>query len=79
MNTPKIVVVIPTFNEVNNLSILTKKIFSQGIPNLDILIVDDNSPDGTADIVESLKNDKIFIMKRDSMVRFFQITGTRLE
>jgi len=48
MNTPKIVVVIPTFNEVNNLSILTKKIFSQGIPNLDILIVDDNSPDGTA-------------------------------
>jgi len=42
----KITVVIPTYNEAENIPILMSEIFSLGIPELSVLIVDDNSPDG---------------------------------
>lgn len=47
------VVIIPTYNEKDNISLIIKKIFSL-IFRIDILIVDDSSPDGTADIVKDL-------------------------
>jgi dolichol-phosphate mannosyltransferase len=53
----KILVIVPTFNEAKNISILIKKLFALG-QNLSILVVDDNSPDGTAQIVKRLKNDQ---------------------
>ena len=43
-------VLIPTFNERDNINPLLKKIFSIKIL-IDVLILDDNSPDGTSDIV----------------------------
>jgi dolichol-phosphate mannosyltransferase len=43
-------VLIPTFNERDNINPLLKKIFSLKIL-IDVLILDDNSPDGTSDIV----------------------------
>ncbi|GAB4452921.1 MAG: polyprenol monophosphomannose synthase [Bacteroidia bacterium] len=46
-------VIIPTYNERENVEAMIRKVFSLPIP-FDILIVDDNSPDGTADIVKSL-------------------------
>ena len=51
----KSVVIIPTYNEKENIVLLIQKIFSLSIP-LDVIIVDDNSPDGTADLVKNLQN-----------------------
>ncbi len=48
------IVIIPTFKERENIEAIIKAIFSLSIP-FDILIIDDNSPDGTADIVKSLQ------------------------
>ncbi len=50
----KITIIIPTFNEAENLSKLVKAIFSLPIPNLNLLVVDDNSPDGTGKIADEL-------------------------
>jgi dolichol-phosphate mannosyltransferase len=44
-------VVIPTYNEVNNIETVIKRIFALQVPAIEILIVDDNSPDGTGDLV----------------------------
>jgi dolichol-phosphate mannosyltransferase len=53
----KIVQVIPTFNEAQNLPVLVSALFKQDIAGLNILIVDDNSPDGTGDVAENLAKD----------------------
>lgn len=50
----KITVVIPTYNEADNLEAITEAIFAENIPDLDILIVDDASPDGTGAIADRL-------------------------
>jgi len=47
-------IIIPTYNEAKNLSPLIKEIFSLNIPQLNIIIVDDSSPDGTGKIAEKL-------------------------
>jgi dolichol-phosphate mannosyltransferase len=60
------VVIIPTYNEKENIERMIRKVFS--LPkSFDILIVEDNSPDGTANIVKSLQNEfpeKLFILER---------------
>jgi dolichol-phosphate mannosyltransferase len=48
-----IVVVIPTYDESENLSVLVSALFALPL-NLDILVVDDNSPDGTGRIADDL-------------------------
>ena len=50
----KTVLVIPTFNEAGNLSQLAERIFVLGIADLNLLIVDDASPDGCGDVADSL-------------------------
>lgn len=48
------VVIIPTYNEKENVAAIIEAVFS--LPrNFDVLIIDDNSPDGTADIVKDLQ------------------------
>ena len=59
-------VIIPTYNEKENIEKLIKKIFSLK-KSFHILIVDDGSPDGTAGIVKDLQNkfkDSLFIQER---------------
>jgi dolichol-phosphate mannosyltransferase len=46
-------VVIPTYNEVGNLAPLVEQVLAQD-PRLDILVVDDGSPDGTGALADSL-------------------------
>lgn len=52
-------IVLPTYNESENVAILLPRIFEQAknIPSheLHVLVVDDNSPDGTADVVKGLQ------------------------
>jgi dolichol-phosphate mannosyltransferase len=47
-------VVTPTFNEAENLPKLVSALFDLPLPGLKILVVDDNSPDGTGDLAEDL-------------------------
>lgn len=49
-----VTVVIPTYNEAENVPEIVERIFALDIPETRIIIVDDNSPDGTADVVERL-------------------------
>ncbi len=45
------VVIVPTYNEADNIGLLLKAIETEA-PGLAVLVVDDNSPDGTQDLVE---------------------------
>lgn len=60
-------VIIPTYNEKENIEKIIRKVFSLSHA-FDILIVDDGSPDGTADIVKNLQlnefADRLFIEER---------------
>jgi dolichol-phosphate mannosyltransferase len=47
-------VIIPTYNESENIEKLINKVFSLPLP-IDILIIDDNSPDGTANIIKRIQ------------------------
>lgn len=49
-------VIIPTYNEKENIEAIIRAVFKQK-KVFDVLIVDDNSPDGTAAIVKSLQNE----------------------
>jgi dolichol-phosphate mannosyltransferase len=56
-------VIIPTYNEKENIENIIRAVFNQKIA-FDILVVDDNSPDGTATIVKNLQQefaDRLFL------------------
>ncbi len=50
----QLTVVVPTYNEVSNLEELVNALFDLPIPNLRLVIVDDNSPDGTGALADEL-------------------------
>jgi dolichol-phosphate mannosyltransferase len=47
-------IVIPTYNEAENIGPMTQALFDLGLSDLDILIVDDESPDGTGRLADGL-------------------------
>ena len=51
---PRVVVVSPTYNERDNLPLLAGQLAALGVPNLGLLVVDDNSPDGTGEVADKL-------------------------
>ena len=62
----KSIVIIPTYNEFENISILLNKIINLSV-FFHVLIVDDNSPDGTAKVVNEYTNTyktRIFLESR---------------
>jgi len=63
----KILIIIPTYNELENLPKLLPEVLSKD-EGINVLIVDDNSPDGTAGFVESQMkvNNRIHLIKRPS-------------
>src|SRR5438128_11308516 len=52
----KTLIIIPTYNELENLRPLLQEVFSYS-PGCDVLIVDDNSPDGTGKLADELHNE----------------------
>lgn len=62
----KSVIIIPTYNEIDNIYLITDAIFSLPHP-FDILIIDDNSPDGTADAVKELQktHSNLYLIQRE--------------
>lgn len=63
----KITLVIPTYNEAENLPKILQALFVLPLPDLNVLVVDDNSRDGTGEIAEELK--KTYTGKLDVMHR----------
>ncbi|PWW82433.1 dolichyl-phosphate beta-D-mannosyltransferase [Prosthecochloris marina] len=64
--TEKTLVIIPTYNESENIGELLDDIFSRYPEMLDILIIDDSSPDGTAGLVKEkqLRNKRLYLKER---------------
>ncbi len=62
----KALVVIPTYNEAANLPTLVPQVLAQD-PRLEILVVDDDSPDGTGQLVEALaqKEPRLHVLHRE--------------
>ena len=58
-------VIVPTYNEKDNIQTVVERVNALGI-DIDILVVDDNSPDGTAEIVKELqtKYENLHLMER---------------
>ncbi|KKQ91878.1 MAG: Glycosyl transferase family 2 [Microgenomates group bacterium GW2011_GWC1_39_7b] len=57
----KVVIVMPAYNEAQNIALMVHELFSKEFPKIDgvemhLLVVDDFSPDGTGDVVKNLMN-----------------------
>ena len=66
MSSNRSLVIIPTYNEKENIKLLLEAIFALPVA-LEVLIVDDNSPDGTADIVREVQDthpDQLHLLER---------------
>jgi dolichol-phosphate mannosyltransferase len=64
----KRIVIIPTYNEIENIELMLRKVMSLE-PQTELLVVDDNSPDGTAAVVETIQKEfegRLHILKRAS-------------
>lgn len=63
----KALVVIPTYNEASNLPTLVPQVLAQD-PRLEILVVDDNSPDGTGPLADALAgaNPRVHVLHREA-------------
>ena len=62
----KTLIILPTYNEIENLQPLVEEILARG--PYDILVVDDNSPDGTGELADRLARKhkgRIFVMHRE--------------
>jgi len=64
----KTVVVIPTYDEIRNVAPMAEAVLAAGVPDLELLFVDDNSPDGTGDAIEAL-------MKEEPRIRCLHRAG----
>ncbi|MBL0108181.1 MAG: polyprenol monophosphomannose synthase [Ignavibacteria bacterium] len=63
----KILVIIPTYNEADNIQKIIPEVLKNSSPEneFNVLVVDDNSPDGTAELAESLNISNVKILKRE--------------
>ncbi|MYE26320.1 MAG: polyprenol monophosphomannose synthase [Chloroflexi bacterium] len=59
-NPPKVIVVLPTYNERENITRIVPALFALNIQNFHLLVVDDNSPDGTGQAAEDLANEAAY-------------------
>jgi len=63
----KALIVIPTYNEADNIVKLINEILSLKVPNadLEILIIDDNSIDGTSSLVKAINSARVHVIDRE--------------
>jgi dolichol-phosphate mannosyltransferase len=62
-------IVTPTYNEADNIAEFLR-ILREAVPDADVLVVDDNSPDGTADLAEALGRElgRIEVLRRPKKI-----------
>lgn len=78
----RLTVIIPTYNEADNLPALAAELWALPIPELKILVIDDASPDGTGEIAERLVShhpERIAVIHREAKLGLGSayITGFR--
>jgi dolichol-phosphate mannosyltransferase len=59
----EMLVLIPTYNERDNVIKMNQRIFQLNI-SVDILFIDDNSPDGTGEILDKISKTNVFVLHR---------------
>lgn len=61
----KVLVLLPTYNERDNLALIVGRI-QAALPDADLLIVDDNSPDGTGDLADGMaaRDERVHVLRR---------------
>ena len=64
---PRVIVVIPTYNEAENLPLIVPEVLAQG-DNIEVLVVDDNSPDGTGKLADDLADStgRVHVLHREA-------------
>lgn len=75
------IVIIPTYNEIENIESIIRSVLSQHKP-FHILIVDDNSPDHTAERVKLLQAEfegRLFLENREKNLGLEQLTSMALD
>jgi dolichol-phosphate mannosyltransferase len=62
---PRVIVVMPTYNEAENLPLIVPEVIAQD-PAIEVLVVDDNSPDGTGKLAEDLaeQTGRVHVLRR---------------
>jgi dolichol-phosphate mannosyltransferase len=65
----KPIIVVPTYNEADNIAAFTQALFDLNVPDLNVLVVDDESPDGTGKIADGLaaQNDRLHVLHRTGL------------
>ena len=63
MVSPSVLVIVPTYNEALYIAEVIQRL-RVAAPNVEILIVDDNSPDGTGKIADGLVDERTFVLHR---------------
>ena len=61
----RVLVIIPTFNEAENIRLIIDRV-RRAVPSVDILVADDNSPDGTGGLADELaaSDNHVFVLHR---------------
>ena len=64
-HTGKVLVIIPTFNEAQNIESIVSRL-RRSVPGTHVLVVDDNSPDGTGELVDAMvaRDDHVHVLHR---------------
>jgi dolichol-phosphate mannosyltransferase len=63
----QVVAVVPTYNEADNLPLIVARLLALPLPNLRVLVADDNSPDGTGEVADKLAlehPDRVIVVHR---------------
>ena len=70
------VVIIPTYNEKENIENILRYVFKLE-PKFDVLVIEDNSPDGTAQIVKRLQSEfpQLHMIERKGKLGLFNELG----
>lgn len=74
-STPRVSIIIPTFNRGHTLRIAVDSIFQQTWQDYELIVVDDGSTDNTADILQSIPNIKILSLGENRGVSFARNRG----
>lgn len=63
----RVLVIVPTYNERENLPLITRRL-REALPDVHLLVADDNSPDGTGRIADELAeaDDHVHVLHRTS-------------
>ena len=63
----RILVIIPTYNESENILKIIPDVLSQSTPDriFNVLVIDDSSPDGTAELVKNMNNIDVHLLQRE--------------